>query len=101
MRKFDIPRLKIDLTSEELMDLWNGVYHKGNKHELKGETYQQVTRVNMSEFSDGPSWDYIIQRQSDDKFFKFNIWDAGEHNGYVFEDEYIIEVFEKRTTIYE
>ena len=87
---------KIDLTLDELMELWNGVYHMGNTHELKGETYKQVKQINTSDMSDGPSWDYILERESDGKFFKFNIWDAGTHNGYIFEDRYIIEV--KATT---
>lgn len=94
-------REKIELTQDQLMELWNGVYHKSNEYELKGEMYRQVLKINTSDMSDGPSWDYIIKRKSDDKFFKFNIWDAGEYNGYIFEDEYIIEVFEKQTVTYE
>lgn len=94
-------REKIELTSEELMDLWNGVYYKSNEYELKGEIYRQVDKINTSDMSDGDSWDYILQRKSDNKFFKFHIWDAGEYNGYIFEDEYIIEVFEKTTVTYE
>lgn len=94
-------REKIILTHEELMDLWNGIYSKSNEYILKGNTYQQIDKVNTSDMSDGPSWDYIIQRKEDGKVFKFNIWDAGEHNGYVFEDKYIIEVFPKQKTVYE
>jgi hypothetical protein len=82
----------INLNSEELMDLWNGVYHKGNTYELKGELYEQVDVIDKSKYSDGPSWDYIIQRQGDGRYFKFNVWDAGSHNGYIFEDEYLEEV---------
>lgn len=94
-------REKINLTSEELMDLWNGLFYKDSTHELNGIKYKHITTINTSDKSDGPSWDYIIQRQSDNKLFKFNIWDAGEYNGYIFEDKYLIEVFEKQTVTYE
>lgn len=94
-------REKIKLTHDELMDLWNGVYYKEDKYELRGGEYMQVAKINTSDKSDGPSWDYIIQRLSDKKFFKFNVWDAGDHNGYIFEDKFIIEVFEKQTVTYE
>jgi hypothetical protein len=46
-------------------------------------------------------WNYIIQRKQDNKFFKFNIWDAVTQNGYVFEDKFLIEVFHKQVVIYE
>lgn len=92
---------KINLTENQLRDLWNGVYYKGRPYELKGEIYEQVDTVNTSDYSDGPSWDYIIQRKSDNKFFKFNVWDAGDHNGYIFGDKYIKEVFPKTITMYE
>lgn len=93
----------VKLDDDTLMELWNGVYHKGNTHELNGESYTQVEEINTSDKSDGPSWDYIIQRKSDGKHFKFHIWDAGDHNGYVFEDEFIEEVFPvtKTKTVYE
>jgi hypothetical protein len=96
-------RERIELPPQELLDLWDGVYFESNIYELNGENYQQVLKISTSEYSDGDSWDYIIQRESDKKYFKFNVWDAGEHNGYIFEDEYIEEVFPKiiETTIYE
>lgn len=90
----------IELTKEELFDLWNGVYWEGEWYKLKGESYTQVDKINTSHTSDGPSWDYIIKRKSDGKHFKFNVW-YGEYNGYVFEDEYLEEVFpveENKTT---
>ena len=68
---------------------------KREKIELSsGELYKQVKKINTSDKSDGPSWDYVIKRKSDGKFFKFNVWDAGDHNGYIFEDKFLIEVFE-------
>lgn len=92
-------RQRIVLNHDTLLDLWNGVYHKGNDYVLNGETYTQIDKINTSDKSDGDSWDYIIQRKSDSRCFKFNIWDAGSHNGYVFEDEYLEEVFPVVKTI--
>ena len=84
---------KIDLTHEQLNDLWEVIYHKGNKYTLNDEIYEQIEKINTSEYSDGESFDYIIKRESDGKFFKFNVWDSGR-SGYIFEDKYIIEVEE-------
>lgn len=91
-------RIKVKLSHDDLMDLWDGVYFDGNKHEVKGEIYTQIDKVNTSDYSDGPSWDYIIQRESDKKFFKFNVWESS--HGYVFEDKYIEEVFPETKTVY-
>jgi hypothetical protein len=93
----------INLDHDKLMELWDNVYYKGASHELNGETYTHITKITTSEYSDGDSWDYILQRKSDGKYFKFNIWDAGEHNGYIFEDKFLEEVLPKTvtTTTYE
>jgi hypothetical protein len=91
---------KINLISEQLQDLWDGIYHKGNKYSMLGEEWEQITRINTSEFSDGESWDYIIKRISDNKLFMFNVWDAGYNNGYIFEDKFLIEVNEHNTVSY-
>ena len=80
-------------TQEDLLDLWNGVYNEGDSHELYGETYTHIQQINTSDKSDGPSWDYIVQRKSDGKYFKFHVWDAGYHNGYLIQREYLEEVF--------
>jgi hypothetical protein len=91
-------REKIDLDHDTLMDLWDNVNYKGDSHELNGEKYTHVDKINTSDKSDGDSWDYIVQRKSDGKHFKFNVWDAGSHNGYVFEDKFLEEVFPKTVT---
>ena len=83
------------------MELWEGLYHKGNSYTVNDETYTHIDKINTSEYSDGPSWDYIIQRKSDGKYFKFHIWDAGDHNGYIFGDEYLEEVFQTTKISYE
>lgn len=94
-------REKIDATQEEILELWNGVYHPNDEYEFKGQTYIHMKTASASDYPDGDSWDFIIKRKSDGKYFKFNVWNAGEHNGYVVEDEYLIEVFEKQTITYE
>ena len=76
----------IDFTQEQMHDLWNGVYWKNQIFEFEGDTYEQVDKINTSDYSDGESHDYIVKRGSDGKYFKFNVWDAGDHNGYIFSD---------------
>jgi hypothetical protein len=83
----------VESTQEELLDLWNGLYHKGSSDELYGETYTHIEEIDTSKYSDGPSWDYILQRKSDGKYFKLHVWDGGYHNGFVIQREYLEEVF--------
>ena len=92
-------RERVEMDSENLMELWDGLYYEGTSYQIDNETYTHIDKVNTSDSSDGDSWDYIVQRKSDSKFFKFNIWDSG-NNGYVFEDEYLEEVFPKTKTVY-
>lgn len=91
----------IKLSSEQQEELWNAVYYMGNSHVIDGELYTSVDKINTSEYSDGPSWDYIVQRKSDGLFFKFNVWDAGDHNGYVFEDKGLEQVLQITKITYE
>lgn len=87
----------IDFDDEIMRELWNGLYWEGSSVEIMGELYIRMDKINTSEFSDGESHDYIIQRKSDGKYFKFNVWDAGSHNGYIFSDgeNSLSEVFPK------
>ena len=101
--KKDLKREKIKLTKEELKDF---DFTGGNVWELRGETYKFVEKIRTDKYSDCPSWDIVVKRDSDGKYFKWNCWDAGDHNGYIMSDgdEYQIEeVFPKTitTTIYE
>jgi hypothetical protein len=93
---------RIELTKEELEDF---DFTGGRQWELRGETYDFVEEIRTDKYSDGPSWDIVAQRQADGKFFKWNCWDAGTHNGYIMQhqDNYMEEVFAKRvtTTTYE
>ena len=95
----------INFDDETMHDLWNGVGYKDSSVEIMGQTYTRVDKINTSEYSDGESHDYIIQRKSDGKYFKFHVWDAGDHNGYIFSDgdDSLTEVFPKTITktIYE
>ena len=77
----------VQLTEEQISDLWNGIYfNDGDTHEIEEETFTRIQKINTSEYSDGDSWDYIVQRESDKKYFKFGVWDAGSHNGYIYSD---------------
>ena len=82
---------KIKLTEEE-MEFFD--FTGGSKWELRGEIYDFVEEIRTDEMSDGESWDIVVKRQSDNKFFKWNCWDAGDHNGFMMEsgDNYIEEV---------
>jgi hypothetical protein len=95
-------RERIYLTDEELE---NFDFTGGSKWELRGETYNFVEIIRTDQYSDGPSWDTVVKRQSDGKYFKWNCWDAGDYNGYMMEDgdNYIEETFPKTitTTIFE
>jgi hypothetical protein len=88
---------KIYLTAEELE---NFDFTGGRKWELRGETYNYVDKIRTDEKSDGPSWDIVVERKSDGKIFKWNCWDAGDHNGYLMEsgDNYMEEVTPKTIT---
>ena len=90
-------REKIKLTEEELLDF---DFTGGSKWELRGEIYDFVEEIRTDKYSDGPSWDIVVKRKSDDKYFKWNCWDAGSHNGYMMEsgDNYMEEVFPKIIT---
>jgi hypothetical protein len=93
---------RIYLTEEELEDF---DFTGGSKWELGGEVYDFVEKIRTDQWSDGPSWDIVVKRKSDGKYFKWNCWDAGDHNGYLMEsgDNYMEEVFPKTITktIYE
>jgi len=76
-------REKIKLTDEELEDFdFTSTY---GSWKLRGEEYTFIEEIRTDEFSDGPSWDTIVQRKSDNKFFKWNCWDSD--NAYYMEDD--------------
>jgi hypothetical protein len=79
-------RETIDFNQEQMHELWNGVYWEDKEFEFEGDAYTQVDNINTSDSSDGESHDYIIKRKSDGKHFKFNAWDAGYSNGWIFSD---------------
>jgi hypothetical protein len=87
-----IEKERIHLTEEELEDF---DFTGGRQWVLRNEIYLSIEVVRTDEMSDGPSWDIVAQRQSDRKYFKWNCWDAGDHNGYLMEsgDNYMEEVF--------
>lgn len=92
-------REKIELTKEELNDFDYTSGYKSTTWELRGETYNFVEKIRTDQFSDGPSWDIVVKRQSDEKFFKWNCWDSGRE--YLMEDgdNYMKEVFQEVVTV--
>lgn len=94
-------REKIQMTEEEISEFWNKIYFKGSQTKFNKQVYTHVENINTSEDCDGDCWDYIVQRKSDKKFFKFNVWEHG--HGYDFDDNCLTEVFRKKITkfIYE
>ena len=94
-------RILIEMSSEKQLELWDGVYFMGKSYKIDGETYKSVDKINTSDFSDGPSWDYIVQRKSDGLFFKFNVWDAGGNNGYLCQNKGLTQVFKVEKITYE
>lgn len=103
--KKGLDRVTIDFDQETMADLWDGVYYKDSSFEIDGEMYTHVDKINTSDYSDGESHDYIVQRKSDERYFIFNVWEAGGNNGYIFSDgdHSLTEVFPKTITktIYE
>jgi hypothetical protein len=101
MKKKKQERILIPMTSEKQLELWNEIYFEGSSYTIDGETYTHIDKINTSDYSDGPSWDYIVQRKSDGLYFKFNVWDAGYHNGYLCKDKGLKQVFQVTKITYE
>lgn len=91
----------IKSTQDDLLEFWHNIYYEGSSAEFTdGEIYTHIKRINNSDKCDGECWYYIIQRKSDGKFFRFHVWNAGENNGYLIQNEYLEEVFQKQTLTY-
>lgn len=91
-KSFIMDRLLIRFDYDTIRELWNGIYYENSSVTINNETYTRVEKINTSEFSDGESWDYIVQRKSDNKYFNFNVWHT--FHGHVFSDENTLtEVF--------
>lgn len=88
-------REKIKLTEEELEDF---DFTDGTQWELRGEIYDYVTTIRTDQYSDGESWDTVVKRKSDGKFFKWNCWDAGREFLMESGDNSMEEVFPKTIT---
>lgn len=87
----------IKLTKEEL-EYFD--FTGGQTWELRDETYNFIEEIRTDGTSDGESWDIVVQRESDNKFFKWNCWDAGNRNGYIMSDgdNTIEQVFKRQIT---
>jgi hypothetical protein len=83
---------------DTIRDLWVGVRLKGSSVEINNETYVHVEEINTSYKSDGASWDYIVQRKSDKKYFKFNVWELDDYRcvyEFSHNNNSLTEVFQK------
>ena len=85
------------------MDEFGDITGKGPWFQ-KGEEFTFIKKIHQHH-CDGECWDIICKRKSDNKLFKFDVWDAGYHNGYIFCDggSGLEEVYEKveKTITYE
>lgn len=91
----------IILSDDELSDFDFTSTH--GAFNVRGDLYYFVGEIRTDDTSDGESWETIVQRDSDDKFFKWDTWDSGS-GGYLMSDgdNTITEVFpeSKTNTIY-
>jgi len=83
---------RINLTSEEVEDF---DFTGGRQWGLREETYDFIETIRTDEYSDGPSWDTIVKRKSDGKFFKWNCWKSSRDYKMESGRNYMEEVFEK------
>lgn len=84
MKENQEKREVIQLTYEQINNLREAIWFKDGSTFIYGtETYTRVKKINTSEYSDGESYEYIVQRMSDKKYFKFDWW---EHDGGIFSD---------------
>jgi hypothetical protein len=92
---------KIYLTEEELNDF--GFTRTFGEWLLRGEKYTYEDEIRTDQYSDGESWDTVVKRESDGKFFKWGCWDAGSEFVMEHGDNCMVEVFPKTitTVIYE
>lgn len=90
----------IKLTNEELEDF---DFTGGSKWSLRNETYNYIETLRTDQFSDGASWDTIVQRESDKKFFKWGCWDTSRDYQMEYGENCMKEVFQTviSKTIYE
>jgi hypothetical protein len=87
----------IKLTDEEMEDF---DFTGGRQWELRGETYKFITEIRTDAMSDGPSWDIVVQRESDNKYFKWNVWEHPREYYMESGDNYMTEAFQEKTITY-
>lgn len=93
-------REKIFLTNEELICF--DISGNNKCWKLRDETYNFVDIERTDEYTNGPSWNVIVIRESDNKYFKWNCWDTSTNYGIgflmEFGDNFMVEVFPKTIT---
>ncbi len=94
----------IKLEYDDIMDFWDALFFDNSSTELNGDIYTRVAKINTSEYCDGECFEYIVERESDMKYFKYSWWEGGS-SGYQFSygDNTLTEVFPKQviTVTYE
>lgn len=90
---FIMDRLEIHFDYDTILELRNRIYYENSSVTINNETYTRVEKINTSEFSDGESWDYIVQRKSDNKYFKFNVWCISDGYEFSYGENTLTEVF--------
>jgi hypothetical protein len=80
---------------ETISTLWNKIYFKGNVYEIDGDSFVQVDKINESEYCDGDCFKYIIQRKSDGKYFKFDVWNTESETIFSDGENSLTEVFRR------
>lgn len=86
---------RLYLTEEEMVDF---DFTGGSRWELRQEVYTFEAEIRTDQYSDGPSWDTVVKRQSDGKLFKWGCWDSGREYYMQHGDNYLEEVTPKKVT---
>jgi hypothetical protein len=66
----------IKLTDEEIEGYQFDFTDTTGPWTLRDEEYHFIEEINTSKYSDGPSWETIVQRKSDGKYFKWSCWES-------------------------
>jgi len=87
----------ITLTDEEFEDFdFIGGYIR-TEWEIQNEIYKYVDEINTAAHSDGDSWNIVVQRDSDKKFFVWGCWNSSESRYKMSPEKVIKQVFPKET----
>ena len=89
-------RGKIKLWQEEIENFDFTNTTKNHKWVIRGETYMFIEIIRTDETLDSKSWETVVKRECDGKFFKWSCLYAGKNKGYIMshgEDFQLKEVY--------